>query len=363
MTSSDLDAYQSDTLEWLLQPEQPSVRYLTLRHLMGISESDSSVRDAHAAIVSSHPVRRILSRQGPQGAWGDPVNPYLPKYKSSYWTLMLLGHLAVRRENEQIQRAVEHVFTFQQADGGLAECGREGACRDYDYVARSRIAHGKIPPEESDFVDDYVRQMTLSCLTGNVLAAMSRLGYGDDRRARKAVQWLVSIQHADGGWLCPYWKAHIRDKHSCFYGTICALEGLCETRPEQRTPRTQQAIARGAEFLLLHRLYRSDHHNWEIINSRWLARGFPWFYGYDILRGLWVLGRLGLSDERMDDARTELLRKRTPEGRWILERAPQGSMQASLEKRGQPSKWITLYALWALRDLANHESLDPTSHV
>jgi hypothetical protein len=140
----------------------------------------------------------------------------------------------------------------------------------------------------------------------------------------------------------------VRDKHSCFYGTICALEAFAETDEDRRTPGMQQAISRGAEFLLMHRLYRADHHNWEVINPNWLTLAFPWFYSYSILRGLWVLSRLDYRDERTADALAVLEQKRTPDGRWILESTPQGRMQANLEKKGQPSKWLTLHALWTV---------------
>jgi len=79
-----------------------------------------------------------------------------------------------------------------------------------------------------------------------------------------------------------------------------------------------------------------------------LKLAFPWFYGYNILRGLWVLTRLGYRDERMEDALAVLREKKTPEGKWVLESTPYGRMQANLEKKGQPSKWITLKALWVL---------------
>lgn len=113
------------------------------------------------------------------------------------------------------------------------------------------------------------------------------------------MDWLASIQNADGGWLCPYWKAHIRDTHSCFYGTICALEALAEIPKDRRTAAVQDTVGRGAEFLLMHRLYRADHHDFQVINANWLRLAFPWFYGYDILRGLWVLTRLGILNERI----------------------------------------------------------------
>ncbi len=336
------------TLAWLLETENPSVRYLALRHLLGRSERDADAQEARSEIPHSPWVKRIFARQEAGGYWLDPSNPYLPKYKSTYWTLMLLGHLSLSRSDEHVQRATDYIFRFQQPDGGFAECGTEGARRVFNYVAQRQQARGKEPCTEPNFVADYIHQQTLSCLTGNVVAALSRLGYGDDPRLRRAVDWLVQIQNQDGGWLCPYWKAHLRDKHSCFYGTITALEGLAETPEPMRSPAIREAIAKGAEFLLMHRLYRSDHRNWEVINANWLTLAFPWFYGYSILRGLWVLARLGYRDERMSDALAALQQKRMPGGKWILESTPQGQMQANLEKKGRPSKWLTLHALWTL---------------
>lgn len=181
-----------------------------------------------------------------------------------------------------------------------------------------------------------------------MVAALLRLGYGDDPRVWRAVDWLVRVQNADGGWLCPYWKAHIRDAHGCFYGTICPMEALAEIPQAMRTAAVQKAAERGAEFLLMHRLYKADHHDFAVIKPHWLTLAFPWFYGYNILRGLWVLARLGYCDPRMDDALVVLRSKRLPEGAWVLESTPQGRMQANLEQQGRPSKWITLMALWAM---------------
>jgi len=384
---------KGDPTGWLLEEDNPSVRYLALRHLLGRPEDDPKVRAARAAIPRSKVVERFFARQDPGGFWGDPASPYQPKYKSSYWTLMVLGHLGLSREDERVQRAVEHIFRFQQpggacpepcpersrrgSRGGFAEFGEEGARQEYLYKVQKARERGKEPPEESAFVVDLVHQMTLSCLTGNVVAALLRLGYGEDPRLWRAVDWLVSIQKTDGGWLCPYWKAHVQDTHSCFYGTICVLEAFAEIPDEKalqqaglpcpasggvgaasagytflhqdkRPPAVQEAAARGAEFLLMHHLYRADHHDFQVINPNWLKLAFPWFYGYSILRGLWVLTKLGYHDERMEDALAVLQEKQTPEGKWVLESTPYGRMQANLEKKGQPSKWITLKALWVL---------------
>lgn len=62
-----------------------------------------------------------------------------------------------------------------------------------------------------------------------------------------------------------------------------------------------------------------------------------------------MLTRLGYYDERMANALAVLHEKQTSEGKWVLEATPHGRMQANLEKKGQPSKWLTMYALWVLR--------------
>jgi len=64
-----------------------------------------------------------------------------------------------------------------------------------------------------------------------------------------------------------------------------------------------------------------------------------------------VLARLGFRDARMNDALEVLQEKRAIDGGWILESTPSGRMQASFGKRGEPNKWITLHALWVLKEI------------
>jgi len=129
---------------------------------------------------------------------------------------------------------------------------------------------------------------------------------------------------------------------------------------EKRTPEMRRTIEEGAEFLLMHRLFKADHHGYRVINRQWLKFSFPWFWGYNVLRGLSVLTKLGYSeDERLKDAVELLLQKRRPDGTWLLENAPSGRMQANIETVGKPSKWITLNALRVLKRLheTNNEQL------
>jgi len=339
---------EKSLVRWLLEVENPSVRYFTLRNLLGRREGDPELQAAKAAISTSKVVIKMFSKQKSKGCWEDPANPYHPKYKSSYWQIMILGQLGMDRSDERVRNACECVFQFQLDEGGFSSYTHERALKEYEWLREK----GKKLPLPNEWASSMVFEHQYSCLTGNMVAALTRIGYLNDQRVRKALEWLVKIQNKDGGWLCPYWRAHVKDKHGCFYGTICPLEAFSEVPRKNLTKEMEQAIERGAEFLLMHRLFKADHHNYNVIKQSWLKLGFPWFYGYNILRGLDVLTKLGyVEDERLSDAVQVLLQKRRSDGTWILESAPVGRMQTNIEVKGKPSKWITLIALRVLERL------------
>ncbi len=123
-------------------------------------------------------------------------------------------------------------------------------------------------------------------------------------------------------------------------GTITPLDAFSELPEEHRAPEIKAAIERGVEFLLMHRLFKADHHQFRVIKEAWLKLSFPWFF-YDILRGLSVVTRLGyIRDERIDDALEILLQKQDADGKWILESTPSGRMQTNLEQKGKPSNGL-----------------------
>lgn len=67
---------------WLLGRDNPSVRYLTLRDLLGYSSEASEIEE-RSSIWSYDKVSKILKRQNPNGHWESEVRPYHPKYKST----------------------------------------------------------------------------------------------------------------------------------------------------------------------------------------------------------------------------------------------------------------------------------------
>jgi hypothetical protein len=335
-------------IEWLLEEGNSSVRYFTLRDVLDRSECDCEVIAAKKAIAVSPVVRRMLQKQKQEGYWEEPESPYLPKYKSSYWQIMTLSQLGMSKADARVRKACEYIFRFQLAEGGFSSYTYQRGLQEYTAL---RQKGKRLPPQEA-FVSSFVHEHQYSCLTGNMAAALIQMGYEEDLRVKKALEWLVKVQNKDGGWLCPYWRAHVRDKHGCFYGTICPLEAFSLVKKESLTEEMRHTIEGGSEFLLMHRLFKADHHGYKVINRTWLKLSFPVFYGYDILRGLDVVTRLGyVKDERLNDAVEALLQKRQKDGKWILESSPVGRMQANIEVKGKPSKWITLIALRTLKRL------------
>ena len=343
-----MSVLKADPVGWLLEPENPCVRYFTLREFLDYPERDSEVKDARKSIRTYRRVSNILGKQRPEGYWGDAEQPYLPKYKSTYWQVMILSQLGLDKNDEHVRKACEYVSRFQLEEGGFSAIGEKGVEREYSWLKNRSLKRGKRPPLFKTWVEERIREYEMSCLTGNVAASLIRFGYASDARVKKALKWLVEIQSEDGGWLCPYWKAHIKDRHGCFMGTITPLDAFSELAEENRTPGIKEAIERGAEFLLTHRLFKADHHQFKIINEAWLELSFPCFF-YDILRGLSVVARLGYAkDERLADALGILLQKQNDDGKWILERTP-SNMHITLETKGKPSKWITLRALQVIK--------------
>lgn len=340
-------------LDWLLEESNPSIRYFTLRDILDKKEDNSEVLIAKKAIPLSSIVTKILTKQKPEGYWEDPISPYIPKYKSSYWQIMILGHLGMDKTDARVRKACEFIFRFQQDEGGFSCYSLEQLLREYE---RRKKQGRKPPPVPADeWAAQIYYQQQISCLTGNMSAALIRIGYKDDPRVKKALEWLVKIQMEDGGWQCPYWPVHAKDKHSCFMGTACAMEAFSEIPKQDLTKEMKKTIEKGAEFLIMHRLFKADHHDYKIIKQPWLKLGFPWFWSYNILRGLDVLTKLGYTkDERLRDAVEILMQKRQKNGTWILENAPIGRMHTNIEQKSKPSKWITLIALRVFKRISKN---------
>jgi len=79
----------ADPTEWLLEKNNPSVRYFALHDLLKKPRTDSDVKQANQDIMRTGVVPAILAKQKKEGYWDEPERFYTAKYKGTVWQLMI----------------------------------------------------------------------------------------------------------------------------------------------------------------------------------------------------------------------------------------------------------------------------------
>ncbi len=304
-------AENAQVLEWLLEGD-PAIRWQTLRDLQ--AAQDPEVRRARERVAEEGWGARLLSHQDPEGTWAGKM--YSPKWTSTTYTMLLLRRMGLPRTHPQAQRACTLLLERGlYHDGGI------------NYFVTLRHSE--------------------TCVTGMVLSILAYFRYPDERLHVLAGH-LLEQQMADGGWNC---ESYNGATHSSFHTTISALEGLWEYEQSggQHTGQVREAHMRGREFLLAHRLYRSDRTG-EVVNPVMTRFSFPPRWHYDVLRALDHFQACGAApDERLEDAIGLVLKRRRPDGRWLLQNPYKGRQFFEMERVREPSRWNTLRALRVLR--------------
>ena len=109
----------------------------------------------------------------------------------------------------------------------------------------------------------------------------------------------------------------------------------------------EDAIRACIDFLLSY-----DYPHQERISSSWFKFGYPLGYVTDVLLNLEALTEAGVvSDPRLESVVALVLSKQDDQGRWNSEYSYNGKMWIDIEKKGQPSKWVTLRAMRVLKRL------------
>ncbi|MHB1484409.1 MAG: prenyltransferase/squalene oxidase repeat-containing protein [Saccharofermentanales bacterium] len=315
-------------IEWLLEDNYPSVEYLTLTSLLEKPHDDPSVVRARENIMDYGLVPKILEKQNADGSWGDPERFYNDKYTGTSWVLLLLAELAADPDDKRIRNACEFILGNSQdpESGGFSyvRSGKTGA----------GLPSGVVP-----------------CLTGNMVYSMVKLGRISDPRVRSAIDWIVRIQRTDDAQgEAPAGKMYERyemcwGRHSCHMGVAKAFKALSAIPPECRSDDIDMKTGEMAEYFLKHHIYKKSHDLNDIARPGWLKSGFPLMYQTDVLELLGIFAGLKIKDERLKDAINIIENKRMPDGRWKLENSFNGKTIVDIEKKGAPSKWITLKSM------------------
>ena len=340
------DKLNGDPIPWLLEKDnaQPAIRYYALRDILGRDENDSEVKAAKAAIMTSGPVPVILAAQHPEGYWGKR-----PRYTGTMHALFYMAQLGADGADPRIRAGCE-ILLSRYIDSNGAPLGGLS-----------------LKGTPSGF----------NCTPGEMGAALIDFGWLNDQRLQTAMEWLAQTITGEGvadasnrdtnkryyksGNSAPLFVCSMNVNLPCAWGAIKAMVALSKVPPAKRTRNMQASIKEGLGFLLSRDPavadYPFDNHTYMGLrggnkpSSSWFKFGYPvGFYITDVLRNLEVLAALGQAgNPKLANALDLVIRKQNQQGRWLLEQTYNGKMWVDIEKKGQPSKWVTLRALRVLK--------------
>ncbi len=317
---------RGDPLPWLLEQENPSVRCRTLMEILerpvgqpvgqpvgwpvgwsvgwsvGSPESDPDVKEARKAISRLPLVQELFALQHPGGYWGDDeAKPYTAR--GTLGVLSLLHMLGAQPDSRTAAGCDSFLRFSQHESGGFS-------------MTRTR------------------RSGIFPCTTGEHLPFLVYFGCGGDPRVRSAFAFLIEAMSGDRALRCGRYQ-----HQDCLWGAIAALKGLAFLPVDMRSEKSAQVVTHLAKALL------DARYDFEGEHKRWLTFGVP--RAWDLISALGVLAAHGFSDDpRFEDLLQLMLTRQDEQGRWIC-----GSVSRTwpVDRRNQPSKWVTLDALRVLK--------------
>jgi squalene-hopene/tetraprenyl-beta-curcumene cyclase len=247
----------------------------------------------------------------PGGWYFEFNNEFYPDTDDTAQVLLALKHVDHPRERNQIQaaeRAIRWEFAMQCRNGGWGSFDKDNTKMIFQYIPFADHNAMLDPPT----VD----------ITGRMLEMLASYGYTrDDKRVKKAIDFILKEQEPDGSWFGRWGVNYI-------YGTFLVLRGLEAIGFDQHEPQVQQA----AEWI---RMVQNPDGGWgescgtyDDPDTRGVGVSTP-------SQTAWaVLGLLAAGDDRSDSVAKGI--------RWLLTRQlPDGSWDESMREGAQREGIIT----------------------
>ncbi len=156
---------QPEVIQWLLEPEDPGVRYLALRDL--VKANSNEIETARQQAYLQGQISVILDKMNKEGYWVQPGSGYYPKYTGTVWSIILLAQLGASINiDKRVAAACSYVLDNTLTRGGQ--------------FSVSNSASG-----------------TADCLQGNLCDALLDLGC-EDTRLNKAFEWMARSVTGEG---------------------------------------------------------------------------------------------------------------------------------------------------------------------
>jgi len=295
-------------IDWL-EDSDPVIRFRLHRDIL--HSDQETLNKIRASISTEGWGKTFLDQRGENKHWGGAY--YQPKWMSTHYTLLTLRMMHYPLGDPRISESIELIF-------------------DENYGIDGGIVH-KVGYPTSDV-----------CINGMFLNIAAYFK-APEKKLESMIDYLLSTQLKDGGFNCQYLRK--KTHHSSVHTTLSVCEGYWEYEKNGYTYRCDEVIKQrkeAEEFLLIHKLYKSDKDD-SIINQNFLSMHWPYHWHYDVMRALEYFSKSKHPyDPRMKEA-LDWLRSKAKDGLWPLSPHYSGKTFFTMERVSQKSKINTLRAM------------------
>ncbi len=248
--------FHIDPLPALMAAQDPGLIFFIERNLLKQGGEDVT------RIWNCKQAERIVRSQTSDGSWHYKGNRPGEEFGENYelvetWKILrlLVGKYSFNSEHPALQRAAEFVFSCQSAEGDI----------------RGFLSNQYAP-----------------YYTGALLELLIKAGYGNDERVMHGLNWLLSMQQKDGGWIIPlnmfkqsyYYEVALKDPippnkdlPSSHMTTGMVLRAFC-AHPQYRE---NKKVLQAGE-LLAERLFKEDSFTFRQAVDYWFKLQYPYWW-------------------------------------------------------------------------------------
>lgn len=338
----------------LADPGDPALQARVLADLLDRPDGDSELEKARARIPEQEWVQQTLAAHHGDGSWGRGIGS---GYDGTIWALFHLSELGAPAHLDPIQKGVNLLL------------------RDAKPVSALR---GRKASFFSDCDDGVYWYFSTACFTSRAATALIRFGQLSDPVTQAALNSCRTLLDPDEGFACFVMDHSLLP--SCFMSVPSVLRAFLAIPASDRSEEDGSFIDVMVRLLKKRNLYRyvaQESQAWREwadqataqeqreASPKWLAAGraeprrekvgwlrfaFPHGYNSDLLEVVLLLGEAGTElDGVVEEGLRLILSKRVEEGMWKMVGGLNGKMNADLDRKGEPSPWITYRALLAFK--------------
>jgi hypothetical protein len=247
---------------------------------------------------------KIIELQDENGCWNvlnkndkyfPAYNYYVPNFKSTLWTLILLADVQTNFKNNSLIKPLKIISNhFLDKQSKIYSLGK---------------SHFPIP-----------------CLNGNMLYLHSYFHFENNNIIDHIVNFFSEYQRFDDGDFktpssFPYCSNRsCYGKHTCYWGVVKLFKGLSFIPVIKRSNNAKKLIKNCIDFILLHEVCFSSHDHSKYIRPAIQYITFPNMYQADFLEILWLLKREKVKSIHISKALNLLISKMKPDSSWKIER-------------------------------------------